>query len=166
MTDLSARFALPMLQPGQAQKEMFHNEALARIDAALHPAAPEIATDAVPSAPTPGQSWIVGLAQSGAWEGKAGQIAFWTGGGWRFVTPVTGMTVWIASMGHWAWHNGTGWQSGPLPTNGIHVAGVQVVGAQRGAISNPIGGSAIDAEGRAAIASILETLRDHGLIAT
>ncbi len=166
MTDLSGRFALPLLQPGQAQKEIFHNEALVRIDAVLHPAVPETATDVVPSDPVVGQSWIVGFAPSGVWEGKTGQIAIWTGGGWRFVTAVSGMTVWIASAGHWAWHNGTGWQSGPLPTNGINVAGLQVVGERKGAIAIPIGGSAIDIEGRAAIASILETLRDHGLIAT
>lgn len=34
MTDTSARFALPLILPGQAQKEIFHNEALALLDAA------------------------------------------------------------------------------------------------------------------------------------
>ena len=38
MTETSARFALPFILPGQAQKELYHNEALAAIDAALHPA--------------------------------------------------------------------------------------------------------------------------------
>ena len=31
MTERSARFALPLLQPGQAQKEVFHNEALTAV---------------------------------------------------------------------------------------------------------------------------------------
>lgn len=39
MTDLpTPRLALPLLQPGQAQKEMYHNEALARLDLAVQPA--------------------------------------------------------------------------------------------------------------------------------
>ena len=32
----TVRFALPLIAPGQAQKEAYHNEALAAIDAALH----------------------------------------------------------------------------------------------------------------------------------
>ena len=38
MSETSGRFALPFLVPGQAQKEVFHNEALATVDALLHPA--------------------------------------------------------------------------------------------------------------------------------
>ena len=32
MTERSTRFALPFILPGQAQKEAFHNEAVAAID--------------------------------------------------------------------------------------------------------------------------------------
>ena len=166
MTDLSARFALPLLQPGQAQKELFHNEALARIDALLHPAVAAIATNDPPGAPAPGQGWIVGSAPTGAWTGKAGQIAAWTGGGWRFLVPIAGTTAWIAAAGRWAWHDGSAWQTGPLPTGGIAVGGVQVVSARGAAIAAATGGANIDAEARAAIASILAALRTHGLIAT
>lgn len=45
-------------------------------------------------------------------------------------------------------------------------AGLQVVGAQQAAISDPAGGATTDAEARAAIASILDALKAHGLIAT
>lgn len=37
MSDATARFAFPLIAPGQAQKELFHNEALARVDALLQP---------------------------------------------------------------------------------------------------------------------------------
>ena len=38
MSDRTARLGLPFILPGQAQKELFHNEALTLVDAALHPA--------------------------------------------------------------------------------------------------------------------------------
>lgn len=166
MTELSARFALPLLQPGQAQKELFHNEALARIDALLHPAVAAIATNDPPGSPSIGQGWIVGATPTGGWIGKAGQIASWTSGGWRFLAPRAGLTAWLGDAGRWAWHDGTAWRNGALPTGGIAVSGVQVVGVQQPAINAVSGGSTVDSEARAALASILAAMRVHGLIAT
>ena len=45
------------------------------------------------------------------------------------------------------------------------VSGTQVVGAQQGAIGDPAGGVTVDLQCRAAVASILNALRGHGLIA-
>jgi hypothetical protein len=39
MADASARFELPFIMAGQAQKEITHNEALVLIDAVMVPAA-------------------------------------------------------------------------------------------------------------------------------
>ena len=69
MTETSARFALPFILPGQAQKEAFHNEALALIDAALHACVAGDPTDEVPTVPAAGESWIVGPGATGAWAG-------------------------------------------------------------------------------------------------
>jgi hypothetical protein len=165
MTDTSARFALPLLQPGQAQKEMVHNEALVLVDAALHPVAQTVGDDAPPPAPEPGQCWIVGDAPTGDWAGEAGRIAAWTGGGWRFVVPTPGMTVWLIDAAVWALYDGSTWRAGTLPATALHIAGEQVVGARQGAIAEPAGGSAVDAEARAAVNAILAALRGHGLIA-
>ncbi|HLZ79899.1 MAG TPA: hypothetical protein VKQ09_11235 [Sphingomonas sp.] len=44
MSDATTRFALPLIAPGQAQKELFHNEALARVDALLQPSVRHRAT--------------------------------------------------------------------------------------------------------------------------
>jgi len=166
MTDMSARFSLPLLQPGQAQKEMFHNEALVLIDAALHGVAQAMGDNVPPASPAAGQCWIVGDAPVDAWAGMAHRLAAWTAGGWRFVAPVAGMTIWLMDAGLWALHDGTGWRPGILPASALHVAGRQVVGAQQSAIADPDGGASIDGQARSAIRDILVALRSHGLIAT
>lgn len=166
MVDASARFSLPFIQPGQAQKEWFHNEALARVDGLLHPAIEAADIDTPPASPALGAAWIVGPAPEGDWAGHAGDIASWTSGGWRYVAPVAGMSAWLAPEGAWVWHDGTAWRSDPLPCFGIAVGGVQVLGARSASIAGPAGGATIDVEARAAIDAILWALRGHGLIAS
>ncbi|MET1113243.1 MAG: DUF2793 domain-containing protein, partial [Allosphingosinicella sp.] len=65
MADTTPRFALPFILPGQAQKELFHNEALVRIDLALHPAVEGPPASAPPPAPAAGECWIVAPAAGG-----------------------------------------------------------------------------------------------------
>jgi hypothetical protein len=147
MAESSGRFGLPYLQPGQAQKELFHNEALAAIDALLHPVAQTFGDDAPPSTPAIGQCWIIGAAPTGAWSGHSHDIALWSEGGWRFIASVPGMMVWLANDSVWA----------------REVAGNWEVTA---AIADPTGGSTVDTEARAAIFALLSAVRSHGLIAT
>lgn len=163
MTETSARFALPFILPGQAQKELFHNEALAIIDGALHPAVAGIAADP-PGAPEAGESWIVGDDAGGAWAGREDRIAVWTGGGWRFLAPVTGMSLWDMSAGLWRYWTGTGWSDGALPAAAIRIGGAQVVGPRLPDVPSPSGGTTIDAEARSAIGALIATLKSHGLI--
>ena len=59
MADMTPRFALPFILPGQAQKELFHNEALVRIDLALHPAVEGAPAAAPPADPEEGRCWVV-----------------------------------------------------------------------------------------------------------
>ena len=165
MTEQTPRFALPLLQAGQAQKELDHNEALALVDAALHPLAQTVGDNAPPIGPTPGQSWVVGTAPTDAWAGRADALALWTGGGWRFLAPVVGMTIWCGATGRPARWDGSGWRDGDVVAARIVIAGTQVVGARRAAIADPAGGGAVDLEARAAITAILAALRGHGLIA-
>jgi hypothetical protein len=94
MTETSARFALPFLQPGQAQKEVYHNEALALLDIAVQAAVQSADVAVPPDSPATGSCWIVAAGATGAWAGRSGTIAGWTSGGWRFVEPSEGMQVW------------------------------------------------------------------------
>ena len=164
-SDVTPRWALPQLFAGQAQKEVFHNEALARIDMLLHGLVESADEDAAPGSPDPGMCWIVAAGASGEWAGQEGAIACWTQGGWRFVAPRAGLALWVADRGHAMLHDGAGWRNAAVRDEGVYVGGVRVVGAQQGAIAEPGGGTVIDSEARGAIGSILAALRSHGLIA-
>ena len=164
MTDTSARFALPLILPGQAQKEAFHNEALTRLDAALHACVEEGPLADPPADPEAGRSWLVGAAATGAWAGKEHALASWTAGGWRFVSPVAGMLVWNIDLGCWLHWSGSAWSDGSLPAAALVIGGEQVVGPRLPDVPSPSGGTTIDAEARAAVDAVIATLKSHGLI--
>ena len=140
--DVTARHALPNLYVGQAQKEITHNEALARIDALLHP----VVEDSVANPPigltaaSDGLCWLISASATGVWSGRSGQIARWSGGSWRYINAVEGMVILHKSQGVRLFYIGGGWFA-PQP------------------IANPVSGSVIDVEARAAIISILAYLR-------
>jgi Protein of unknown function (DUF2793) len=163
MSDASPRFALPFILPGQAQKELFHNEALVRIDAALHAAVEAGPLDDPPADPGEGESWIAGAAATGAWTGKEGQLATWSEGGWRFVAPREGMSVWHKAEGFAIRWDGAAWTGGEIACSGLFVAGQQVVGERQPMVASPSGGTIIDAEARAAVDAIIAVLMSHGL---
>ena len=166
MTDTTSRLALPLLQPGQAQKELFHNEALALLDAIVDAVAETIGDAAPPPSPMPGKAWIVGAAPTGAWAGHALALAAWTDGGWRFVDLPEGTLLWVRAASSYARRATDAWLIGDLPLARVTVGGVQVLGAREPAIATPTGGTTPDPEARTAIAALLAALRNHGLIAT
>lgn len=165
MSEATARHGLPLIQPGQAQKEVSHNEALAVLDLLAHPVVEGVGADVPPASPLAGQCWVVGGSPSGAWAGHADALAGWTAGGWRFAAPVPGMMVWTGGANGFARWDGSAWTSGVLRGAKLVLGGQQVVGAQRPAIADAAGGATVDAEARSALAAILTALRGHGLIA-
>lgn len=164
MSETTARLALPFILPGQAQKEFYHNEALTRLDIALHPAVEGPPLSTPPNAPLPGQSWIVGPHADGAWAGKNGVLASWTEAGWRFVAPVPGMLAWNKAAQHWLYWGVGGWSAGELSAAAYFVGGQKVVGERQPAVTSPSGGTIIDEEARLAIAALTAALKSHGLI--
>jgi hypothetical protein len=161
----TARFALPQLAPGQAQKEWFHNEALQRIDMLLCPIVENAALTAPPASPAAGACYLVASGGSGDWAGKDGMLAGFSDGGWRFIAPVEGMRIVDRASGEIVEHRGGAWEAGIARALEYQVGGVTVVRQRQPAIADPAGGGVIDTQGRAAIASILSMLRTHGLIA-
>lgn len=165
MTTNSDRFALPLLQAGQAQKELTHNEALALIDMLLHAQVQSITLTTPPGGAALAQCWVVAAGATGAWAGHDGQLACLTAGGWRFVAPRAGLNVLCAADGRRYTHDGTTWLADAVRPDGLYIGVNRVVAARQGAIADPTGGSVVDTQARAALGQALSALRAHGLIA-
>lgn len=162
--DATPRWDLPMLFAGQAQKEIFHNEALARIDLLLHGVAESASVSVPPAHPGEGQCWILPMGASEAWVGQGGKIAWWTEGGWRFVAPQKGITLDVRDIGYRYFHDGETWREESQRADGLYIGGKRIVASRRPAIVAPTGGDVVDAQARTTIVLLLETLRSHGLI--
>lgn len=163
--DATPRLSLPLLSAGQAQKELFHNEALQTLDLLVGGAVEGSPMAEPPSAPTIGSAYIVGAGATGSWAGKSQCVAAFTSGGWRFVEPSEGLTLYVRSQDVSATFRGGNWDLGEVRGSAVVIGGQQVVGSRAGSIASPAGGSVVDAEARAIVGQILETMRGHGLIA-
>ncbi|PRY93148.1 uncharacterized protein DUF2793 [Hasllibacter halocynthiae] len=84
--------ALPLIQGGQAQKHVTHNEALRVLDLVTHLGVEGVA--AAPPPAEPGERWIVGAEPAGPWEGRAGEVAVREDGAWSFLRPRAGWIAW------------------------------------------------------------------------
>ena len=150
----TSRLGLPTLVPGQAGKEVTHNEALVLLDALVGGVVDAVGLDAPPTSPAVGRCWVVGASPTGSWAGQAHALACWIEGGWRFVAPAEGLALVARGTGTPIRYRDGAWRTG------------EVAGARRPAIADPAGGGTVDVEARAALAAVLGALRAHGLIAT
>lgn len=162
--DSSARFALPLLSPGQAQKEIFHNESLHRVDMLLCPVVEGAETPLPPAEPEAGTCYLVAPGASGAWAGKDGMLAGFTEGGWRFIPPIEGVRLFERNSGQMVVRRGGAWETGILRAQQLQIDGTTVVRERQPAIADPSAGGVVDAQCRSAVSAILGMLRTHGLI--
>ena len=117
-----------------------------------------------PASPVIGACYLIAGSPSGAWSGHAQQLAAYTSGGWRFVAPRDGMSVYVVSSGKIAVYHGGSWEVGTVTGSQLVVEGQKVVGSRGAAIVAPTGGTTIDAEARTAVGQIITAMRQHGLI--
>lgn len=145
MSNLKTAYCgFPLLAAGQAQKEITHNEALTLADALISGAVEAGPLNAPPSAPTSGQMWIVGDNPSGSWAQAAGQLALWTQGGWRFLSPHPGQRLWDKTSGRFIWYRESAW-------------------TQTVTLNQVTGGTVVDTEAREALVTIRNLLISLGV---
>ncbi|WP_114521038.1 DUF2793 domain-containing protein [Altererythrobacter sp. ZODW24] len=142
-TAKSARFDLPFLFAGQAQKEFFVNQGLALTDCLLHSAV-EGSRSTPPTDPIDGECWIVDSNPEGDWFGYEDAMACRQAGTWIFVTPREGMQVFDHEAGQQIRFN-NGWKRAAEP-------------------AIPSGGTVVDLEARTALNNLVETLRIAGIL--
>lgn len=119
------RLSLPLLAAGQAQKHVTHNDALTRLDALIHLVVDSRTQAAPPTAPTELSAYIVPEGGSGAFAGRADQVALFEDGGWTFLTPRPGWQAWVADEGEHNLWTGTEWRrDSPLSSLGASLWGV------------------------------------------
>ncbi len=141
--DRSTRFGLPFLFPGQAQREFYVNESLARLDMLLHPAIERTMAEP-PADPAPGQTFLVAAPATGAWRGKENQLTCWDGQQWTFSPPVAGMRAFDKSTDRFLL-----WRDGWIAA---------------AAVAEPTGGDTVDHQSRAALGQLIGSLRDAGIL--
>lgn len=139
----TARFQLPLLFAGQAQKEAFVNTALGLCDALIHPAV-EGETADPPADPGEGEGWLVGAGAGGAFAGRDGLVACRQAGQWLFTAPRDGMRVFDRATGQHILYFG-GWRREPAP-------------------AMPSGGTTVDIEARTAINQLIAALAAVGVL--
>ena len=118
---------MPLLDAAQAQKHVTLNEALVRADALASGVAEDWGLTAPPGAPGDGMAWIVGAGATGAWVGQDDAVALFLNGGWDFVAPWPGMTLWVAAASARVTWTGAAWLDGAVAVSAAGAATVQRV---------------------------------------
>ena len=93
----SPNLAMPFIMPAQAQKHVTHNEAIELLDILVQLQIDDLDINEPPLDPVEGQVVSVGTEARGRFEGRAGELACFYGGGWLFITPREGFRAWVMS---------------------------------------------------------------------
>lgn len=116
---------MPLLDAAQAQKHVTLNESLVRADALGAGVVEDRDLSVPPGSPGDGMAWIVGAGATGDWSGHEQDVALFLNGGWSFVVPWPGMSLWVASSATRVTWTGTGWLEGMVAASPSEAVTVQ-----------------------------------------
>jgi hypothetical protein len=111
--DETPNLKLPYILPAQSQKHVTHNEALRALDAVVQLTVADKDLSAPPGSPAEGSRYIVGSSPTGAWAGRATDIAAYQDAAWAFYAPAEGWLSWVADEDTLYAFNGAGWIPAP-----------------------------------------------------
>lgn len=101
---------LPLMEAGQAQKHVTHNEALLLLDAAIHLSVKSRSHTDPPSSPEDGDRYLVAAPAGGAWSAHDGALALREAMAWRFAVPRAGWRLWVEDEAKLLVFDGTAWR--------------------------------------------------------
>jgi hypothetical protein len=104
----TTNLGLELISTSQSQKEVTFADAMNRVDHLLHGKAQSMFFFNPPTG-VEGQMYIVASGATGAWLAQSGKLAYFIGGGWYFVTPRTGMIVFVVDMNSYYEYTGSAW---------------------------------------------------------
>ncbi|WP_379923162.1 DUF2793 domain-containing protein [Erythrobacter sp. R86502] len=133
---------MPLLIPGQAQKEFFINKSVGLLDA-LSMGVVKASRSSPPDDAEESDCYRITKPATGLWVEQDDSLAVRIGGGWHFVAPFSGMRVFDQTEGHLIVFRSQ-WESAPQP-------------------STPAAGTTIDTEARAAIVDLIQSLQMLGM---
>lgn len=107
----STKLSLPLVAASQAQKHVTVNETFLALDIIVQLNVLDRNLAAPPGSPVEGDAYIVASSPTGAWAGKAGQVAAYQGGGWVFYVPREGWNAWVRDENVPLVYDGTNWLS-------------------------------------------------------
>lgn len=105
---------LPLLAAAQAQKHVTVNDALARLDGLSRASVKSAALTDPPATPAEGDRYLIASPPGGDWAGRGGELTYFFGGGWNFVTPSPGWRVWVEDEAAPAIWSGASWVRGAI----------------------------------------------------
>lgn len=133
MPDNSIHLGLQYLQNSQTQKHVSLNSSLTRLDNIIMLSADILNTP--PLNPNEGDRFIIGNNPSGAWQGKAGQIAAFINLGYEYYIPKIGFIAFDKTNSKFIYFNGIIWAD--LKLGNIEGLNSLSIGTQND-INNPL----------------------------
>lgn len=107
----SVKLALEYLQ-NSAANQVLANTTFALLDQLVQAGAVDKDLSSPPGSPANGALYIVASSPTGAWSGKAGQLAFWltSVNAWSFIVPKEGFLVHVNDEDEFYKFNGSSWE--------------------------------------------------------
>ncbi|MDU9398021.1 DUF2793 domain-containing protein [Pseudomonas sp. zfem003] len=131
----TTKIALQLLQ-NSAANQLLSNETFAQLNQLVQPAVLDKDLSSPPGSPADEALYIVGSSPTGAWSGKADQLAYWltSTGAWQFVIPREGFLVHVNDEDQFYRYTGSSWAafSGGGMSNPMTTAGDIITGGSSG----------------------------------
>lgn len=103
------RLALPYVAAGQASPEVALATSLNRLDCLTQGVVQSVGTNTPPGSPAQGATYLLGASPTGAWAGRANDVAYFVGTGWVFFDPSQGWEFFnVADAARYRW-SGSAW---------------------------------------------------------